>query len=72
MPYISFESGTLEQKIKQKLIEQLTDISADITGIPKHLFLVSIKEIPDDDMAVGGMTVTELKKKTKKITKELF
>ena len=62
MPYIAFESCTLEKKVKQKLIEQLTDISADITGIPKHLFLVSIKEIPDDDIAVGGKTVTEMKK----------
>ncbi|MBG6131004.1 4-oxalocrotonate tautomerase [Aquimarina sp. EL_43] len=61
MPYISFESTKLEKEIKQKLIEQLTEISADITGVPKKLFLVSIKEIPDDDMAVGGKTVRELK-----------
>ncbi len=66
MPYISFESGKLEKEIKQKLIKQLTEISVDITGIPKDLFLVSIKEIPDDDIAVGGKTVTEMKRELKK------
>ncbi|WP_103863555.1 tautomerase family protein [Aquimarina sp. I32.4] len=66
MPYISFESGKLEKKIKQKLIEQLTEVSVDITGIPKELFFISIKEIPDGDIAVGGKTVTEMKKELKK------
>lgn len=66
MPYISFESGKLEKEIKQKLIKQLTEVSVDITGIPKDLFLVSIKEIPDDDIAVGGKTVTEMKRELKK------
>ncbi|WP_108870335.1 4-oxalocrotonate tautomerase DmpI [Aquimarina aquimarini] len=66
MPYISFESGKLEKEIKQKLIKQLTEISVSITGIPKELFFISIKEIPDDDIAVGGKTVTEMKKELKK------
>lgn len=66
MPYISFESGKLEKKIKQELIQKLTEISVEITGIPKELFLVSIKEIPDDDIAVGGKTVTEMKRELTK------
>lgn len=66
MPYISFESGTLEKEIKQKLIKQLTEISAEITGIPKELFLISIKEFPDENVAIGGKTVKEMKKELKK------
>ncbi|WP_422090087.1 4-oxalocrotonate tautomerase DmpI [Tenacibaculum ovolyticum] len=66
MPYISFETGKLEKKTKKKLIEQLTEVSADITGIPKGLFFVSIKEFPDDNIAVGGKTVTEIKKELRK------
>ncbi|BDS10822.1 4-oxalocrotonate tautomerase DmpI [Aureispira anguillae] len=62
MPYISFESGQLDKKTKQALIQKLTEVSVEITGIPKELFLVSIKEIPDDDIAVGGKTVTTMKK----------
>lgn len=66
MPYISFETGTLEEHVKQELIQKLTEVSVEITGIPKHLFMVSIKEFPDDNVAVGGTTVTEMKKALKK------
>lgn len=62
MPIIKFESGRLTKEIKQNLIKKLTDISAEITGISKELFFVSIHEIPDDDIAVGGKTVKEMKK----------
>ena len=62
MPYISFESGKLEQDVKEKLIQKLTEVSVEITGIPKELFLVSIRELPDDNISVGGKTVTVLKK----------
>lgn len=62
MPYISFESGKLEQDVKKKLIQRLTEVSVEITGIPKELFLVSIRELPDNNIAVGGKTVTVLKK----------
>lgn len=65
MPYISFESGQLEPHIKEKLIQKLTEVSVEITGIPKELFLVSIKELPDDNIAVGGKTVTILKQESK-------
>ena len=66
MPIIKFESGKLTRKVKQNLIKKLTDISAEITGIPKELFFVSIHEIPDDDIAIGGETVTEMKKRLNK------
>lgn len=65
MPVIYFESGSLSRETKQKLIQQLTNISADITGIPKELFFVSIRELPDEDIAVGGTTVKEMKERKK-------
>jgi len=61
MPLITFESGQLTPKTKEKLIEQLTDVSAKITGIPKDLFFISIHELPDTDIAVGGKSVKKLK-----------
>jgi 4-oxalocrotonate tautomerase len=61
MPYIAFESGQLSAEVKAKLIKTLTEVSAEITGIPKHLFLVSIRELPDDSIAVGGKTIRALK-----------
>ncbi|OEK08279.1 4-oxalocrotonate tautomerase [Flavivirga aquatica] len=65
MPYILFETSKLEKEVKQKLIEKLTETSADITGIPKEFFFISINELPDDDIAIGGKTVTEMKKEKK-------
>jgi 4-oxalocrotonate tautomerase len=63
MPVIVFESGELKKEVKAELIQQLTDVSAKITGIPKELFLVSIHELPDEDIAVGGVIVKELKRR---------
>ncbi|WP_353858861.1 4-oxalocrotonate tautomerase DmpI [Azospirillum formosense] len=63
MPVIVFESGALSKEVKAELIQQLTDVSVRITGIPKELFLVSIHELPDEDIAVGGVTVKELKQR---------
>ena len=65
MPIITFEAGKLTSEVKHNLIQKLTAISAEITGIPKGLFFISIREIPDDDIAIGGITVTEMKKELK-------
>ncbi|CAM2904781.1 4-oxalocrotonate tautomerase DmpI [Moritella viscosa] len=62
MPFIAFESGQLTDDVKEKLIEKLTDVSVEITGIPKELFLVSIREQPDENIAVGGKSVKQIKK----------
>jgi len=63
MPSITFESGRLSEETKRELIRKLTNISADITGIPKESFFVSIRELPDDSIAIGGVTVKEIKAK---------
>ncbi len=61
MPFIAFESGSLTEEVKSKLIERLTDVSVEVTGIPKELFLVSIRENRDENIAVGGKSVKQLK-----------
>lgn len=61
MPIIEFTAGKLTREVKDKLITQLTDISVEITGIPKHLFFITINEKPDEDIAVGGVSVQKLK-----------
>ncbi|MGH1359887.1 MAG: tautomerase family protein [Burkholderiaceae bacterium] len=38
MPFIAFESGQLSSEVKKKLIDRLTEVSVEITGIPKELF----------------------------------
>lgn len=63
MPLITFESGKLTDNIKQELIQKLTEISAEITGIPKESFFISIREQPDENIAIGGISVKEIRKK---------
>ncbi|WP_159652490.1 tautomerase family protein [Vibrio atypicus] len=62
MPFIAFESGQLTDEVKVQLIEKLTEVSVEITGIPKELFLVSIREQPDANIAVAGKSVEQIKK----------
>ena len=66
MPSITFESGPLTQQVKQQLITRLTAISADITGIPKDFFLLSIRELPDENIAIGGKSVAQIKQELNK------
>lgn len=66
MPLMTFESEKLTNKIKEKLIQKLTKISAKITGFPEGSFYMSIKEQPDENIALGGITVRELKKQAGK------
>ncbi len=53
MPSIIFESGQLAGPVKEQLITQLTEISEKITGIPKEYFLMTIREQPDENIAMG-------------------
>ncbi len=66
MPIIEFTAGKLTREVKEKLITQLTYISAEITGIPKHLFFITINEKPDEDIAVGGVSIQKLKEELNK------
>jgi 4-oxalocrotonate tautomerase len=70
MPIIEFTAGKLTREVKDQLIAQLTDVSATITGIPKHLFFITINEKPDEDIAVGGVSVHQLKHNLNEQNKE--
>lgn len=63
MPLIVYEAGQTTPEVKAELIRQLTEVAAKVTGIPQELFFVTIREQPDDHIAVGGVTVTELKRR---------
>jgi 4-oxalocrotonate tautomerase len=62
MPLITFEAGKLSSQVKSELIQKLTEISSEITGIPKSSFFISIREMPDENVVIGGKTVHEIKK----------
>ncbi len=62
MPLITFESGKLPEEVKEKLNQKLTKLAAEITGIPESSFWVFIKELPDENITIGGKSLKEIRK----------
>ncbi len=65
MPYITIESGALTSEQKKLLIERLTVTASEITHIPSQFFMVSIKELPDENIGIGGESIDRIKRKYK-------
>lgn len=66
MPLITFEVGKLTKEQKKELISKFTDIAAKVTKIPKQSFMVSIREMPEENIGLGGITVEEIKERRSK------
>lgn len=47
---------------KKELIERTTAVVSEITRIPEQFFMVTIKELPDENIGIGGKTIDEIKK----------
>ncbi len=62
MPYISIESGKLTAEQKKELIDRLTATASEITNIPEQFFMVTIKEVPDENFGIGGKSIDEIKR----------
>ena len=65
MPYISIESGRLTAEQKKELIEGLTATASEIMHIPEQFFMVTIKELPDENIGIGGKSINEIKRNYK-------
>lgn len=65
MPYISIESGKLTVGQKNQLIKRLTATASEITHIPAQFFTVTIKELPDENVGIGGKSIDEIKRNYK-------
>lgn len=62
MPYITIECGAMAAQQKKELIERTTAVVSEITRIPEQFFMVTIKELPDENIGIGGKTIDEIKK----------
>ena len=60
MPYITVEGNALEPSQKRALIEQLTATASAIMHVPPEFFLVTINELPDENIGIGGDTQAEI------------
>ncbi|HEX3039636.1 MAG TPA: 4-oxalocrotonate tautomerase DmpI, partial [Caproiciproducens sp.] len=57
MPYITMEGGSLTPQQKEELIEKFTKIASEVTHIPAEFFLVTVKELSDGSIGIGGKTI---------------
>ena len=61
MPYITIEGGELSPSQKEDLIKQITEVSSKIMKIPSNFFMVTIKELPDNNIGIAGKTIDKVK-----------
>ncbi len=61
MPYITVESGTLSDMQKTELISRLTEEASRIMKVPQEFFVMTIKEVPDQNFGIGGKTIDLVK-----------
>ena len=61
MPYISVEGGFLSDEQKEQLIKRLTEVSSEIMNVPQEFFTVTLKELSDKNIGIGGRTVDIIK-----------
>lgn len=61
MPYITVEGGQLTARQKELLIQRLTEVSSEIMNVPQEFFMTTIKELPDENIGIGGKTIDRVK-----------
>lgn len=62
MPHITMESGVLNDGTREALIAGLSEKAAEITGIPRELFSVTLLEVPDNCQGIGGATMKDVER----------
>lgn len=61
MPYITFEGRQLTIEQKTRLINEITKLASEITQISPEFFLMTINELPDENIGIGGKTLDQVK-----------
>lgn len=61
MPYITVEGGSLTTEQKEELITRLTAVSSEIMHVPQEFFMITIKELSDKNIGIGGKCIDVVK-----------
>lgn len=61
MPLITMEVAKLSINQKKRLISEFTKIASNITNIDPKAFYVHIHELNDENIGIGGLTLSDLK-----------
>ncbi len=59
MPVITIEGPAISLEKKEKLAKEITQLASEIMSIPKEAYVVFIKENPLENMAQGGILISE-------------
>ncbi|MCK9152463.1 4-oxalocrotonate tautomerase DmpI [Methanobacterium alcaliphilum] len=60
MPIIHIDSNELSRDQKRNLVESITKISSEIMGLPENTITIIIREVPLEDVGVGGKLLSDL------------
>lgn len=60
MPFIKVDAGLLTTEQKKQLIEELTESTARIMGLPAQTVHVLIDQNPPENWGVGGRQLAEI------------
>ena len=61
MPIITVEGGLINSKQKRELISRMTQLASEVLQIPSDFFMITIKELPDENIGIGGKTIDLIK-----------
>ena len=61
MPYITIEAGSLTREQKKELMSKMTEIASGIMHVPEEFFFITIKELPDENIGIGGKSIDIVK-----------
>lgn len=61
MPLINVEIGGLTKEQKEELICRLTADASAVTHVPQEFFMVTIHELSDSNIGIGGKTIETTK-----------
>lgn len=65
MPYITIEGGQMTKEQKRELISKMTQLASEIMCVPSEFFMITIKELPDENIGIGGKTIDRIKEEYK-------
>lgn len=61
MLYITIEGGPLTTEQKERLISKITEVSSEVMNIPPDFFMITIKELSDKNIGIGGKCIDVVK-----------
>jgi 4-oxalocrotonate tautomerase len=60
MPVIHIDSNKLSREQKRDLVKEITKVTSKIVGLPENTITIIIREVPAEDVGVGGNLLCDM------------